>query len=301
MTAVPPAGRRPGRRVRARAAGGRRQRRRRRCTRWPASSLARARAGDGPTPDRGGDLPARRPLAGRPGASTGPPRRSQPWLPRDPVTDVPRPGCSARVWTSRGSEIEDAVDAARSTRPPRRPRRAPAPGADLLMTGRVGGRRLGMAQLTYREAVARGIAQEMRPRRAAWCSSARTSRAPGGVFKATVGLLDEFGPVRVRDTPISEQAILGAAMGAAMTGHAADRRDHVQRLPRRLLGHRRQRDRQDPLHDRRADVAAAGDPLRPTAAGCASAPSTRRASRTGRWPSPGSRSSCRPRRPTWSA
>jgi pyruvate/2-oxoglutarate/acetoin dehydrogenase E1 component len=33
-----------------------------------------------------------------------------------------------------------------------------------------------------------------------------------------VGLLDEFGPKRVRDTPISEQAILGAAMGAAMTG-----------------------------------------------------------------------------------
>ena len=40
----------------------------------------------------------------------------------------------------------------------------------------------------------------------------------GGVFKTTVGLLDEFGPDRVRDTPISEQAILGAAMGAAMTG-----------------------------------------------------------------------------------
>ena len=42
--------------------------------------------------------------------------------------------------------------------------------------------------------------------------------AAGGVFKTTVGLLDEFGPKRVRDTPISEQAILGAAMGAAMTG-----------------------------------------------------------------------------------
>jgi pyruvate dehydrogenase E1 component beta subunit len=42
--------------------------------------------------------------------------------------------------------------------------------------------------------------------------------AAGGVFKATPGLLEEFGPGRVRDTPISEQAILGAAMGAAMTG-----------------------------------------------------------------------------------
>jgi pyruvate dehydrogenase E1 component beta subunit len=42
--------------------------------------------------------------------------------------------------------------------------------------------------------------------------------AAGGVFKTTVGLLDEFGPDRVMDTPISEQAIVGAAMGAAMTG-----------------------------------------------------------------------------------
>src|SRR5438094_7906869 len=42
--------------------------------------------------------------------------------------------------------------------------------------------------------------------------------AAGGVFKATVGLLERFGPKRVRDTPISEQAIIGAAMGAAMTG-----------------------------------------------------------------------------------
>src|SRR5260370_1430080 len=42
--------------------------------------------------------------------------------------------------------------------------------------------------------------------------------AAGGVFKTTVGLLEEFGPERVRDPPISEQAVLGAAVGAAMTG-----------------------------------------------------------------------------------
>ncbi len=42
--------------------------------------------------------------------------------------------------------------------------------------------------------------------------------AAGGVFKTSVGLLDEFGPNRVRDTPISEMAILGAAVGAATTG-----------------------------------------------------------------------------------
>src|ERR1700716_4610463 len=74
-----------------------------------------------------------------------------------------------------------------------------------------------MAQLTYREAVARGIAQEMTRDIDVVFLGEDVAKA-GGVFKATVGLLDEFGPLRVRDTPISEQAILGAAMGAAMTG-----------------------------------------------------------------------------------
>src|SRR6185503_3206873 len=40
----------------------------------------------------------------------------------------------------------------------------------------------------------------------------------GGVFKVTAGLYEEFGPNRVRDTPISEQAIVGAALGAAISG-----------------------------------------------------------------------------------
>lgn len=74
-----------------------------------------------------------------------------------------------------------------------------------------------MAELTYREAVARGIAQEMR-RDPRLVMLGEDIAGAGGVFKTTVGLLDEFGPERVRDTPISEQAILGAAMGAAMTG-----------------------------------------------------------------------------------
>jgi pyruvate dehydrogenase E1 component beta subunit len=74
-----------------------------------------------------------------------------------------------------------------------------------------------MAQLTFREAIARGIAQEMR-RDQSVVFLGEDVGAAGGVFKGTVGLLEEFGGVRVRDTPISEQAILGAAMGAAMTG-----------------------------------------------------------------------------------
>jgi acetoin:2,6-dichlorophenolindophenol oxidoreductase subunit beta len=74
-----------------------------------------------------------------------------------------------------------------------------------------------MAQLTYRDAVAAGIAQEMaRDERVVLFGE--DTAAAGGVFKTTVGLLEQFGPKRVRDTPISELAILGAAMGAAMTG-----------------------------------------------------------------------------------
>ncbi|MFQ5660555.1 MAG: alpha-ketoacid dehydrogenase subunit beta [Gammaproteobacteria bacterium] len=74
-----------------------------------------------------------------------------------------------------------------------------------------------MAELTYREAVADGIAQEME-RDDNVVFLGEDIAAAGGVFKSTQGLLDRFGPKRVKDTPISEQAILGAAMGAAMTG-----------------------------------------------------------------------------------
>ena len=74
-----------------------------------------------------------------------------------------------------------------------------------------------MAQLTYREAVRDGIAQEMR-RDDNVVFLGEDVAAAGGVFKTTVGLLEEFGPDRVKDTPISEQAIVGAAMGASMTG-----------------------------------------------------------------------------------
>jgi pyruvate/2-oxoglutarate/acetoin dehydrogenase E1 component len=74
-----------------------------------------------------------------------------------------------------------------------------------------------MEELTYRDAVTRGIAQEM-ARDTNVVFLGEDIASAGGVFKATVGLLERFGPVRVRDTPISEQALVGAAMGAAMTG-----------------------------------------------------------------------------------
>src|SRR5712691_159585 len=88
----------------------------------------------------------------------------------------------------------------------------------------MGGRRLGMADVTsgqdvvtYREAVAEGIARELRRDPSVVCLGEDIGAA-GGVFKTTAGLFAEFGRERVWDTPISEQAILGVAMGAAMTG-----------------------------------------------------------------------------------
>jgi pyruvate dehydrogenase E1 component beta subunit len=74
-----------------------------------------------------------------------------------------------------------------------------------------------MAELTYRAAIAGAIAQEME-RDPSVVLIGEDIGAAGGVFKLTEGLFDRFGPERVRDTPISEQAIVGAAMGAAMTG-----------------------------------------------------------------------------------
>ncbi|NOY57235.1 MAG: alpha-ketoacid dehydrogenase subunit beta [Actinobacteria bacterium] len=74
-----------------------------------------------------------------------------------------------------------------------------------------------MAELSYRDAVARGLAQEMERDSSVVLIGEDVAKA-GGVFKTTAGLFDRFGPERVRDTPISEEAITGMIMGAAMNG-----------------------------------------------------------------------------------
>ncbi|MBM3263860.1 MAG: alpha-ketoacid dehydrogenase subunit beta, partial [candidate division Zixibacteria bacterium] len=72
-------------------------------------------------------------------------------------------------------------------------------------------------EITYGEAVREAIAEEMRRDMTVFFMGEDVAAA-GGVFKVTVGLLGEFGPERVRDTPISEAGIMGAGVGAAMTG-----------------------------------------------------------------------------------
>ncbi|HET7016876.1 MAG TPA: alpha-ketoacid dehydrogenase subunit beta [Streptosporangiaceae bacterium] len=71
--------------------------------------------------------------------------------------------------------------------------------------------------VTYRDAVSEGIARELRRDPTVVCLGEDIGAA-GGVFKTTAGLFEEFGKARIWDTPISEQAILGVAMGAAMAG-----------------------------------------------------------------------------------
>jgi pyruvate/2-oxoglutarate/acetoin dehydrogenase E1 component len=74
-----------------------------------------------------------------------------------------------------------------------------------------------VAELTYRDAVTAALAQEMERDDSVYFIGEDVAAA-GGVFKATPGLLERFGPRRVRDTPISEEAFAGVVRGAAMTG-----------------------------------------------------------------------------------
>jgi len=72
-------------------------------------------------------------------------------------------------------------------------------------------------KLAYFQAMVEAIRQEMRRDPAVFCLGEDVG-AMGGVFQSTVGLFKEFGPERIRDTPISETAILGMALGAAAHG-----------------------------------------------------------------------------------
>ena len=74
-----------------------------------------------------------------------------------------------------------------------------------------------MPKLRMNQAIARAIADEMRADPAVVVFGEDVAAA-GGPFKTSEGLLAEFGPLRVRDTPISEMGFLGAAVGAASTG-----------------------------------------------------------------------------------
>ena len=74
-----------------------------------------------------------------------------------------------------------------------------------------------MAKLRMRQAVAQALEDAMADDESVILLGEDIATA-GGAFKATEGLLEKFGPARVRDTPISETGFLGAAVGAALCG-----------------------------------------------------------------------------------
>jgi 2-oxoisovalerate dehydrogenase E1 component beta subunit len=74
-----------------------------------------------------------------------------------------------------------------------------------------------MKTVTFIEAITEALAEEMRRDERVFVLGEDVA-VYGGVFKATKGLLDEFGPSRVIDTPIAEELIIGASVGAAAMG-----------------------------------------------------------------------------------
>ena len=76
---------------------------------------------------------------------------------------------------------------------------------------------MGVTEITYRQAITRAMADELEADERVIVFGEDVGAA-GGVFKATEGLQERFGPQRVLDTPISEQAIVGAAIGCALRG-----------------------------------------------------------------------------------
>ncbi|MCO6451767.1 MAG: alpha-ketoacid dehydrogenase subunit beta [Caldilineales bacterium] len=74
-----------------------------------------------------------------------------------------------------------------------------------------------MREITYSQALREALTEEM-ARNANVLLLGEDIGVYGGVFKVTVGLLEQFGPERVIETPISEAGFVGAAVGLAMTG-----------------------------------------------------------------------------------
>jgi 2-oxoisovalerate dehydrogenase E1 component beta subunit len=74
-----------------------------------------------------------------------------------------------------------------------------------------------MAEMTYLQAISDGLREEMRRDESVFCLGEDIG-AFGGAFKVTDGFIEEFGADRVLDTPLAENTIIGAAVGAAIEG-----------------------------------------------------------------------------------
>lgn len=74
-----------------------------------------------------------------------------------------------------------------------------------------------MTKMTYREAVRAGLREALQRDSRVFLMGEDVGRY-GGTYACSKGFLDEFGPERIRDTPLSESTFVGAGIGAALGG-----------------------------------------------------------------------------------
>ena len=292
--------RRTGRRAYGLERDRRRRQRRRRGVRGRARRRStRARERRRAVARRGAHVPPRRPLPGR-SRQVPAGRRGRGVDGARPDPGASAPGSRRPAWTRPTSTRSTSASAAAQGRRRAEAEARDGAGAGVRSTDRDqvwadGGSSRGGADLSRRD---RGGDRPGDGARRSVVLIGEDVGAAGGVFKLTEGLFDRFGPERVRDTPISEQAIVGAAMGAAMTGLrpiAELMFSDFFAVTWDMVANQIAKTRY--MTDGQV-VAAARAPHGERRRACASAPSTARASRTGRWRSPGSRSSRRRPRPT---
>lgn len=191
-----------------------------------SAAVERARAGNGPTLIEAVTFRLKGHYFGDPCAYL-PPEEVATWTPRDPVArlkaDLIGQGFldeqrCREIEQEVGQELVEAVEFARTSAFPETATLAdhvfapgqPAPTAPE--PGAAGGR-----VITYRAAINEALREEMRRDDRVFILGEDVARF-GGCFQVTQGLAAEFGEERVRDTPIAEAAIVGAAVGAAMRG-----------------------------------------------------------------------------------
>src|SRR6516165_2075389 len=113
------------------------------------------------------------------------------------------PRLSLSLRAERGSRSSSSPASLMRTRPPSSRRVMTAPAA--------------MIELTYRDAIREAIRDVLRRDKNVFLMGEDVGRY-GGCYAVTKGLLAEFGPERIRDTPLSESGFTGAGIGAAMAG-----------------------------------------------------------------------------------
>ncbi len=128
---------------------------------------------------------------------------------------------STILWLNAEGESAGAVPVAETPRPiakapppapaePRREASKPEPAPELDYRGET-------AEITVREALRDAMAEEMRRDETVFVMGEEVAEYEGA-YKVTQGLLAEFGPRRVRDTPITEHGFAGLGVGAAFGG-----------------------------------------------------------------------------------